>query len=262
MFPVVARLAADGRACRSASTPRRPPSPAAALDAGATIVNDVSAGRLDPDILGVVADAGAGYVVMHMQGEPATMQADPRYDDVVAEVGDFLAERVGAARAAGVARRRDRAPTRASASARRSSTTSSCSPGCPTLAERVGVPVMVGRVAQDASSGRCSHERRRVGRLARRPARRGDAGDRRSGPSSGAPSIVRVHDVAAGRARPFGCSRDAEAHAEAGGGVKGRWAQGLEPRVLHVGHHGPAGGVASVPAASPGITARCGARRS
>src|SRR5262249_8250505 len=51
----------------------------------------------------VAADAGAGYIVMHMQGEPRTMQADPRYDDVVAEVGDFLAARVEAARAAGIA---------------------------------------------------------------------------------------------------------------------------------------------------------------
>ncbi|MDQ6852472.1 MAG: dihydropteroate synthase [Actinomycetota bacterium] len=76
----------------------------AALEAGATIVNDVSAGRLDPDILGVTAAAGAGFVAMHMQGEPRTMQLDPRYDDVVGEVGDFLVERVEAAHAAGIAR--------------------------------------------------------------------------------------------------------------------------------------------------------------
>src|SRR5262245_35360998 len=75
----------------------------AALAAGAAIVNDVSAGRRDPDILSVTADAGAGYVAMHMLGEPRTMQADPRYDDVVAEVGDFLAERVDAGLAAGIA---------------------------------------------------------------------------------------------------------------------------------------------------------------
>jgi dihydropteroate synthase len=75
-----------------------------ALDAGAIVVNDVSAGRLDPDILGVTAAAGAGYVAMHMQGEPRTMQLDPRYDDVVGEVGDFLIERVEAAHAAGIAR--------------------------------------------------------------------------------------------------------------------------------------------------------------
>ena len=75
----------------------------AALDAGATIVNDVSAGTADPDLLGVVAASGAGYVAMHMQGEPRTMQAHPHYDDVVAEVAAFLVERLDAARAAGVA---------------------------------------------------------------------------------------------------------------------------------------------------------------
>jgi dihydropteroate synthase len=75
---------------------------AAALEAGALIVNDVSAGRLDPGMLETVAAAGAGYVVMHMQGEPRTMQDDPRYDDVVAEVSGFLVERVDAAVTAGV----------------------------------------------------------------------------------------------------------------------------------------------------------------
>ena len=75
----------------------------AALEAGATVVNDVSAGRFDPDILRVAADARAGFVVMHMLGEPRTMQRDPHYDDVVVDVGDFLAERVDAARAAGIA---------------------------------------------------------------------------------------------------------------------------------------------------------------
>jgi dihydropteroate synthase len=76
----------------------------AALAAGAAIVNDVSAGRDDPDILGVAADAKAPVVLMHMRGTPATMQDDPRYTDVVAEVADFLAERCAAAEAAGVPR--------------------------------------------------------------------------------------------------------------------------------------------------------------
>jgi dihydropteroate synthase len=74
----------------------------AALGAGAVIVNDVSAGTLDPDMLATVASAGAGFVAMHMQGTPRTMQRDPTYRDVVAEVGDHLAERVAAARAAGI----------------------------------------------------------------------------------------------------------------------------------------------------------------
>ncbi len=62
----------------------------AAVDAGAVLVNDVSAGALDDDLLGTVADLGVGYVLMHMRGTPRTMQQDPRYGDVVAEVYEFL----------------------------------------------------------------------------------------------------------------------------------------------------------------------------
>jgi dihydropteroate synthase len=76
-----------------------------ALAAGADVVNDVSAGA-DPDMFGVVAVAGAGMVLMHMRGEPRTMQSDPRYDDVVAEVRGFLAERLETAVAAGIGRDR------------------------------------------------------------------------------------------------------------------------------------------------------------
>jgi dihydropteroate synthase len=72
-----------------------------ALAAGATIVNDVSAGA-DPGMFAAVAAAGAGLVLMHRQGAPATMQVDPRYDDPVREVCAFLAGRVAAATAAGV----------------------------------------------------------------------------------------------------------------------------------------------------------------
>jgi dihydropteroate synthase len=69
----------------------------AAVAAGATLVNDVSA-----SLAGVAAARGVGWVAMHMQGEPRTMQAAPRYDDVVAEVRDFLVARAGAARDLGV----------------------------------------------------------------------------------------------------------------------------------------------------------------
>jgi dihydropteroate synthase len=68
-------------------------------------VNDIGAGT-DPDMFGVVASAGAGMVLMHMRGEPKTMQADPHYDDVVAEVRGFLAERLEAAVAGGIDRDR------------------------------------------------------------------------------------------------------------------------------------------------------------
>ncbi len=65
-----------------------------ALAAGARIVNDISALRFDPRMVDVVRDTGAGVVLMHMQGTPQTMQQDPRYDDVVAEVTSFLVERI------------------------------------------------------------------------------------------------------------------------------------------------------------------------
>ena len=74
----------------------------AALDAGAVLVNDVTAGRGDPDLLPLVAERGAAVCLVHMRGAPRTMQADPRYGDVVAEVRDALAERLDAAVAAGV----------------------------------------------------------------------------------------------------------------------------------------------------------------
>jgi dihydropteroate synthase len=79
---------------------------AAALDAGATIVNDVTALRGDPGMAALCAGRGCGVVLMHMLGEPRTMQDDPHYDDVVAEVKAFLAGRLGAAVAAGIAEER------------------------------------------------------------------------------------------------------------------------------------------------------------
>ncbi|HYT38189.1 MAG TPA: dihydropteroate synthase [Acidimicrobiia bacterium] len=102
IVPVIRRLAAEAGVPVSVDTTDASVA-AAALEAGASVVNDVTAGRGDPQMLPLVAEAGAGYVFMHMQGTPATMQADPRYDDVVAEVGAFLAERRDAAREAGIA---------------------------------------------------------------------------------------------------------------------------------------------------------------
>jgi dihydropteroate synthase len=74
----------------------------AALDGGATIVNDVSAFRFAPELAGLVAERGADCCLMHMLGEPRTMQEDPRYDDVVSNVKAFLEERLGFAVSAGV----------------------------------------------------------------------------------------------------------------------------------------------------------------
>ena len=79
---------------------------AAALDAGAEIVNDVTALRADPEMAALCADRGCGVVLMHMLGTPRTMQRDPTYDDVVAEVKAFLVERVEAAVGAGIAEER------------------------------------------------------------------------------------------------------------------------------------------------------------
>jgi dihydropteroate synthase len=74
----------------------------AALDAGASYVNDVTAFRHDPRLAGLVADRGADCCLMHMLGEPRTMQQDPRYDDVVDDVKAFLEQRMKAAVEAGV----------------------------------------------------------------------------------------------------------------------------------------------------------------
>ena len=82
---------------------RKPEVARAALDAGASIVNDISAAAA-PGMLDVVREMGAGLVMMHMQGQPKTMQAAPTYTDVVTEVRGFLAERIGAAVGAGVPR--------------------------------------------------------------------------------------------------------------------------------------------------------------
>jgi dihydropteroate synthase len=104
VLPVVKRIAAEVDAPLSIDT-RKAEVARAALDAGASVVNDITAGR-DDEMFDVVREAGAGMVLMHMQGDPRTMQVEPRYDDVVREVRSFLAERVAAAEYAGIARDR------------------------------------------------------------------------------------------------------------------------------------------------------------
>ena len=103
VVPVIAALAEAGVAT-SVDTAKASVA-LAALKAGAQVVNDVSA-LSDPDMAGVVADGGGGLIVMHMQGEPRTMQKQPRYDDVVAEVAQFLVETASIAEKEGI--RRDR----------------------------------------------------------------------------------------------------------------------------------------------------------
>ncbi len=101
VVPVIEALAADGVTVSVDTT--KAAVAEAGLDAGATIVNDVSAGRFDPDLWPLVVARDAPYVLMHMQGTPRTMQADPSYDDVVADVGEFLVEHRGQLVAAGLA---------------------------------------------------------------------------------------------------------------------------------------------------------------
>ncbi|HEX6741949.1 MAG TPA: dihydropteroate synthase [Sphingomicrobium sp.] len=102
--PVIRQLAGGGAAV-SVDT-RKADVMTAALDAGARMVNDVSALSWDDRSAGVIAAAGVPVVLMHHQGKPETMQDDPRYADVLVEVYLWLAERIAAAKAAGIARER------------------------------------------------------------------------------------------------------------------------------------------------------------
>jgi len=102
VLPVVEALAATARVSISVDTVKAGVA-RRALAAGATVINDITA-LADPAMAAAVAGAGAGVVLMHMAGTPRTMQHNPRYGDVTAEVLEFLALRVEAAEAAGVPR--------------------------------------------------------------------------------------------------------------------------------------------------------------
>jgi dihydropteroate synthase len=106
VVPVIEGLAALGSGAAISVDTSKAAVAAAALDAGATIVNDVTALRGDDEMVGLVAARGAGVALMHMAGDPRTMQLDPHYDDVVAEVREFLAEHLAVATAAGIAEER------------------------------------------------------------------------------------------------------------------------------------------------------------
>lgn len=101
VIPVVAELARRVTVPISVDTTKSGVA-RAALDAGASIINDVSALRCDGAMASVVARSGAAVVLMHMQGTPQTMQVAPQYHDVVAEVADFLEERMNVAVDAGI----------------------------------------------------------------------------------------------------------------------------------------------------------------
>ena len=103
VLPVIEALSGEGVPL-SVDT-QKPEVMRAALAAGASIINDVNALQAAGS-LAAVATSQAGVCLMHMQGQPGTMQSDPRYDDVLVEVRDFLVERADACEAAGIARQR------------------------------------------------------------------------------------------------------------------------------------------------------------
>ncbi len=102
VLPVIQELAREVPVPLSIDT-LKPGVAAAAVAAGAAIVNDIAANRADPGMARLLADTGAGYVAMHMLGTPQTMQADPRYEDVLATVQDFFRTTLIRLRSAGVA---------------------------------------------------------------------------------------------------------------------------------------------------------------
>jgi dihydropteroate synthase len=102
VLPVIQRLRTETNAVLSIDTQKAAVA-AVALEAGAQIVNDIAANREKDDLWRVVASHGAGYVAMHMQGTPQTMQQQPQYNDVVVEVAAFFEERLVQMQTAGLA---------------------------------------------------------------------------------------------------------------------------------------------------------------
>ncbi len=106
VLPVVEGLISSAVNAQISIDTSKAPVAAEALDAGATLVNDVTAFRGDPEMAGVVASRGVDCCLMHMLGDPRTMQRDPHYEDVVGEVKAFLEARMAVAVAAGVGEER------------------------------------------------------------------------------------------------------------------------------------------------------------
>lgn len=104
IVPVIAGVRAAGFGGVISVDTRKASVAAAAIDAGADLVNDVSGFTYDPDLAGVAAQAGVPVCVMHGPDDPATMQNDPRYDDVLLDVYDFLEKRITALESQGIAR--------------------------------------------------------------------------------------------------------------------------------------------------------------
>jgi dihydropteroate synthase len=159
----------------------------AAIAAGASVVNDVSGGRLDPEILEVAAASGATVILGHLRGAPATMMEGIHFDDVVKEVGDELGERIRAARAAGC---REIWADPGIGFGKQKAENLALLRGLPELRRRAGVPIMVG-----------ASRKAFIGELTGRAAQ-----DRGYGTAAaltvavlGGAAAVRVHDVGAAR---------------------------------------------------------------
>lgn len=101
VVPIVAKLREQTSALISIDTMKAKVA-ARALEAGAAIVNDVSGGRFDPDMMSLVAETKAAFIIMHMQGTPQTMQLNPNYVDVVSEVADFFRQQYSRAVKCGI----------------------------------------------------------------------------------------------------------------------------------------------------------------
>ena len=166
-----------------------------AIAAGATYVNDVTAFRHDPALAGLVAERGVRLLPHAHARRPATMQVDPRYDDVVSEVKAFLEERAAFAVAEGVARGADRRSTPASASARRSTHNLELLRRLDEIVA-LGLPVLVG-TSRKAFLGAAHRPRGSAERVAATVATNVLALERGA-------SVFRVHDVAADGRCPHG----------------------------------------------------------
>jgi dihydropteroate synthase len=166
----------------------------AAVGAGATVVNDVSGGLLDPAILGVAAEAGAAIVVGHLRGAPATMMEGIAFGDVVAEVGAELAERVAAARRAGC---REIWGDPGIGFGKRIEHNLALLRALPELGARVSVPLLVG-VSRKAF----------IGQLTGKP-----AAERQFG-TAAAVTVAVLRGAAAVRVHDVGAARDVVAVAE------------------------------------------------
>lgn len=156
----------------------------AAVAAGASVINDVSGGRLDPDIVRVAAETGAGVVLGHLRGAPATMMDDVAFRDVVDEVGAELEERLAGARAAGCY---ETWVDPGIGFGKRLEHNLALLRGLPTLRARLDVPIMVG-VSRKAF----------IGQLTGKPADERVYGTAAAVSAAvlGGAAAVRVHDVA------------------------------------------------------------------